>query len=108
MKLVLFAALAGAGYFAYRYLQQHGAQARSTESSGSDDASLTERVRESVRESGVQSESVQLRVMNGTALLSGSVDSAARDRMLRAILAVPGIRGVRNELEVQGAGAAPA
>lgn len=99
-RFLSVAALAGAGYLAWRYLEGRR-PARRVPAVPSDEL-LTRRVQVSLRQAGVMPDALQMRVLDGTLALSGRVSAAERDRVLRAILAVPGIRGVRNELEVSG------
>ncbi len=100
-RLLPVAVLAGAGYLAWRYLQ--GRPPAQRVPAPPTDELLTRRVLVSLRQAGVMPDAFHLRVLDGTVALSGAVNAADRDRVLRAILAVPGIRGVRNELEVRGA-----
>lgn len=99
-RFLSVAALAGAGYLAWRYLEGRRPARRVPAAPG--DELLTRRVQVSLRHAGVMPDALQMRVLEGTVALSGRVNAAERDRVLRAILAVPGIRGVRNELEVSG------
>jgi hypothetical protein len=101
MKILPAAVLAGAGYFAWRYLQGRR-PARRVPAPPTDEL-LTRRVLVSLRQAGLMPDAFHMRVLDGTVALSGSVRAADRDRVLRAILAVPGIRGVKNELQVSGA-----
>jgi osmotically-inducible protein OsmY len=100
-RLLSLAALAGAGYAAWRYYQGKARPAARVPTLPTDDL-LERRVQVSIRQAGAMPEQLRVRVVGGTVVLSGSVTAAERDRILRAILAAPGIRGVRNELDVQG------
>ena len=53
-------------------------------------------------------EAIDLRVTNGAVVLRGALARAARDRVLAAVLAVPGVTQVANYLETQPAQEAPA
>jgi hypothetical protein len=101
-RLLSLAMLAGAGYCAWRYLQDKPRPAARVPVLP-DDELLTRRVMVSIRQAGALPPHLHLRVLDGTVLLAGSVTPAERDRILRAILAAPGIRGVRNGLAVESA-----
>jgi osmotically-inducible protein OsmY len=103
-RLLSLAALAGAGYLAYRYYQQQARPEERRVPEMPSDTLLSQRVQVSLQRSGVvPSDTLQVRVVEGEVVPTGSVTASERDRVLRAILAVPGIRGVRNQLEVRGA-----
>ena len=105
-RLLSLAALAGAGYYAWRLYQDKARPGARVPVLPSDDL-LTRRVHVSIRQAGALPEQVRIRVHDGMVFLAGSVTAAERDRIVRAILAAPGIRGVRNELDVQGASRDP-
>jgi hypothetical protein len=98
-RLLSLALFAGAGYCAWRYLQRPAARGGPALPT---DQLLARRVLISMKRSGVIPQQLRMRVLGGTVVLGGAVSATERDRILRAILAVPGIRGVRNELDVQG------
>ena len=100
-RLLSLAVLAGAGYCAWRYFQARARAARVPVLPT--DPLLTRRVLISMKRSGAIPQGLHMRVVGGTVVLAGEVTATERDRLLRAILAVPGIRGVRNQLAVQGA-----
>ncbi len=100
-RLLSLALLAGAGFCAWRYLQDKPRPAARRLPLLPDDELLTRRVMVSIRQAGALPPHLHLRVLDGTVLLAGSVTPAERDRILRAILAAPGIRGVRNGLAVE-------
>jgi hypothetical protein len=100
-RLLSVAVLAGAGYLAWRYYQEQARPPRRRAPSQPTDELLTRRVLVSLRHAAVMPDGFQVRVLDGTVMLSGAVGAADRDRVLRAVLAVPGIRGVRNELEAR-------
>ena len=103
-RLLSLAALAGAGYLAYRFYQQQPGRPERRVPEMPSDTLLSQRVQVSLQRTGVvASDNLQVRVLGGNVVLTGSVSASERDKILRAILAVPGIRGVRNQLEVQGA-----
>lgn len=105
-RLLSLAALAGAGYYAWRLYQDRARPGVPVPVLPSDDL-LTRRVLVSLRQAGALPEQLRVRVHEATVFLAGSVTAAERDRIVRAILAAPGIRGVRNELEVHGASRDP-
>ncbi|HWA37569.1 MAG TPA: BON domain-containing protein [Burkholderiales bacterium] len=97
-RLLSIALLAGAGYCLWRQLKV--SPAARVPAAPSDEL-LTRRVQVALRQAGGLPEHLHLRVVDGTAMLSGSVTPAERDRVLRAALSAPGIRGVRNGLAVE-------
>ena len=99
-RLLSLALIAGAAYGAWRYFQARARAARVPVLPT--DPLLTRRVLISMKRSGAIPQGLHMRVIGGTVVLAGTVSVAERDRLLRAILAVPGIRGVRNQLDVQG------
>jgi hypothetical protein len=101
IRLLSLAVLAGAGYCAWRYYQAKARPDARIPALPSDEL-LERRVQVSIRQAGALPEQLRMRVVGGTVVLAGTVTAAERDRILRAILAAPGIRGVRNELDVQG------
>lgn len=101
--LLPVAVLAGAGYVAWRYLRGQAGRGVPRLPAPPTDELLTRRVLVSLRHAALVPDGFQVRVVGGTVMLSGAVGAAERDRVLRAVLAVPGIRGVRNELEARGA-----
>lgn len=102
-RLLSLAALAGAGYYAWRHYQHKARPAGARVPVLPSDDLLTRRVLVSIRQAGALPEQLRIRVHDGMVFLAGSVTAAERDRIVRAILAAPGIRGVRNELDVPGA-----
>lgn len=100
-RLLSVAVLAGAGYLAWRYYQEQARAPQRRAPAPPNDELLTRRVLVSLRHAAVMPEGFQVRVLDGTVVLSGAVGAAERDRVLRAVLAVPGIRSVRNELELR-------
>jgi hypothetical protein len=100
-RLLSVAVLAGAGYLAWRYYQEQARPPQRRAPKPPTDELLTRRVLVSLRHAAVMPDAFQVRVLDGTVMLSGAVGAADRDRLLRAVLAVPGIRGVRNELEAR-------
>ena len=93
------ALLAGAGYCAWRHVLSRSRPAARVPVAPSDDL-LAKRVLVSIRQAGAVPEELQVRVLEGTVHLAGSVTAAERDRILRAPLAAPGIRGVSNRLSL--------
>lgn len=103
-RLFSLAALAGAGYFVYRYYRQQARRPEQRAPVMPSDELLGQRVQVSLQRSGVvASDTLQVRVVDANVVLTGSATAAERDRILRAVLNVPGIRGVRNQLEIRGA-----
>jgi hypothetical protein len=102
-RLLSLAALAGAGYYAWRLYQDKAARPGARIPAPPTDDLLTRRVLVSIRQAGGSPGQLSVRVHDGVVFLAGSVTAAERDRLVRAILAAPGIRGVRNELDVQDA-----
>lgn len=98
-RLLSIAALAGAGYLAWRYYRSQVRRPAPRVPAPPSDELLTRRVLVSLRHAGVMPGAFHLRVHDGTVALSGAVGAAQRDRVLRAVLAVPGIRGLKNDLE---------
>jgi hypothetical protein len=100
-RLLAFAAplalLAGAGYCLWR----HFSSVRAVDPALPSDELLTRRVQVAIRQAGAIPAQLRLRVIDGTVILTGAVTPAERDRVLRATLAAPGIRGVRNRLAVE-------
>lgn len=99
-RLLAFAAplalLAGAGYCLWRHFS-----VRPAHPALPSDELLTRRVQVAIRQAGAVPAQLRLRVIDGTVILAGAVTPAERDRVLRATLAAPGIRGVRNGLAVE-------
>jgi len=67
---------------------------------------LGERVREHLAAVLPDAGRIRVRARRGTAALRGTVTAEERDRVLNAVLAVPGVMNVTNNLEVQGPEAA--
>jgi hypothetical protein len=105
-RLLSLALIAGAGYWAWRQFQDTARPGARVPVLPNDDL-LTRRVLVSIKQAGAMPEQLRIRVLDGTVVLAGSVTAAERDRILRAILAAPGIRGVRNQLDVEGASRDP-
>jgi len=100
LKLAAPLALAAGGFYAWRWFQSRRPAAK-VPVLPTDDL-LTRRVLVSMKQAGAVPNDLHMRVLDGTVILAGRVNATERDRVLRAILAVPGIRGVRNELDVEG------
>jgi hypothetical protein len=100
-RLLSLALLAGAGYCAWRHFQGKAGRSAARVPTLPDDDLLTRRVMVSIRQAGAMPAQLRLRVLDGMVMLGGTVTAAERDRILRAILAAPGIRGVRNGLAVE-------
>lgn len=100
LKLAAPLALAAGGYYAWRRYQSRRPSRRVAVLPT--DALLERRVLVSMKQAGALPDGLRLRVLDGTVVLAGRVTVAERDRVLRAILAAPGIRGVRNQLDVEG------
>ena len=93
------ALLAGAGYCAWRHFLARSRPAARIPVAPTDEL-LTRRVLVSIRQAGAMPDELRVRVQDGIVHLDGQVSSAERDRVLRAILAAPGIRGLSNRLDV--------
>ena len=106
-RLLSLALIAGAGYYAWRRYRDEARPAAPQVPALPSDDLLTRRVLVSIRQAGALPEQVRIRVLQGTVFLAGSVTAAERDRLVRAILAAPGIRGMRTELDVEGANRDP-
>ncbi len=100
-RLLTVAVLAGAGYCAWRHFLGRARTAARVPKLPTDEL-LTRRAQVSLKRAGAVPQAMRMRVVDGTVVLAGTVSAAERDRVLRALLAVPGVKGVRNELEVQG------
>jgi hypothetical protein len=104
MKRVLsilapIALLAGAGFCAWRHVLARSRPASRVPVAPTDDL-LAKRVLVSIRQAGPMPDQLRVRVQGGTVHLDGAVSAAERDRVLRATLAAPGIRGVSNRLSL--------
>jgi osmotically-inducible protein OsmY len=96
MRLLTLLALAaiGAGIYQYRKRSAWSAAPQATA-----DEMLAENVRSGI--AGAASSAVDVRVVNGTVSLRGTVRKAERDLVLAAALAVPGVTQVTNFLEAE-------
>jgi osmotically-inducible protein OsmY len=94
MRLLTLLALAAIGAGIYQYRNR---RARSAAPQATPDEMLAENVRSGI--AGAASSPVDVRVVNGTVSLRGTVRKAERDRVLAAALAVPGVTQVGNFLE---------
>jgi hypothetical protein len=102
---VPLAVAAGAGYAAYRFCFRPRATRHVPVLPS--DAQVTRRVKVSLQRAGAALDDLHVRVLDGMVMVRGEVSAAERDTILRAILLVPGVRGVRNELDVGGGTADP-
>ena len=102
MRLLPILALAGAAFYVYRALEaRRRSGARRIAAQPADEAIGSE-VR--ARLAGIAAPgAVRVGVVQGVVSLRGSVSRAERDRLLRAALAVPGVKSVTNLLDAQGA-----
>lgn len=64
---------------------------------------LAERVRAQLRGLVSRPEAVSVLANAGTVTLSGTLSTPERERVLREVLAVPGVVGVVNQMEASGA-----
>ena len=101
MKKLALLALAAAGvYAAYSYFDRRAmALQRSRLAMPPSDELLARRVRASLARIGVNMEAVRVAVHERTVTLRGIVERSTRDRVLRAALAVPGVKAVLNRFE---------
>lgn len=104
MRLLTIAAVAAVAAGIYHYRQQRRRPGRAERQPGISDELLAERVRAGI--AGAASSPVEVRVVNGSVALHGTVRRAERDLVLAAALAVPGVSRVTNRLEVEGPAAA--
>jgi osmotically-inducible protein OsmY len=100
MKKLTLLALAAAGlYAAYSYFDRRAmALQRERLATPPTDELLARRVRESLARIA-DSEVIRVSVHERTVTLRGSVQHTKRDRVLRAALAVPGVKAVLNRFE---------
>jgi osmotically-inducible protein OsmY len=96
MRLLTILALAAIGAGIYQYRNR---SARSAARPATSDEMLAENVRSGI--AGAAASPVDVRVVNGTVSLRGTVRKAERDLVLAAALAVPGVTEVTNFLETQ-------
>jgi osmotically-inducible protein OsmY len=101
MKKLAFFALAAAGvYAAYAYFDRRSMALQRARLAGPpSDGLLARRVRESLAPIVPDPQALRVTVHQCTVTLRGAVERSARDRVLRAALAVPGVKAVLNRFE---------
>ena len=95
--LVLLVAAAGAA--AYLYSRQQRPARRAQAAAFADDRQLEERIRTALAELVADPGAIHVTVHHGAASLRGPVLPGERDRLLTAVLDVPGVLQVANLLE---------
>jgi osmotically-inducible protein OsmY len=98
-KLALLALAVAGAYAAYSYFDRRSMALHRTRFAPPSDELLARRVRESLARIGADPEAVRVMVHERTVTLRGAVERSKRDRLLRATLAVPGVKAVLNRFE---------
>ena len=91
--------LAAAGAAAYLYSRQQRPARRAKEAAFADDRQLEERIRTALADIVADPGAIHVTVHHGAASLRGPVLPGERDRVLTAVLDVPGVLQVANLLE---------
>jgi osmotically-inducible protein OsmY len=99
-KLALLAAAAAGAALVYTYFDRRAMALARARFSAPTDASLAREVRDVLSRIVADPEAVHLTVHEGTVTLRGAIDRSRRDRALRAALAVPGVKAVLNQLDI--------
>lgn len=100
-KLALFGLVAAATIAAYVYLDRRAMARERERFARPGDAMLAQSVQQTLA-AIAGPDAVQVAVHEGAVTLRGELDRVRRDRVLRAALAVPGVKAVVNRLETPG------